>query len=79
MWSKFAVEVQDNWRWPFSYNVPMEDVSKIIDNAVNNGCTVAWGGDVTEDGFTRKGLGLRRKEGSLKSQVQMLTRFVQAL
>ena len=58
MWSKFAVEVQDNWRWPLSYNVPMEDLCKIIDNAVNNGYTVAWGGDVTEDGFTRKGLGI---------------------
>ena len=58
MWSKFAVEVQDNWRWPLSYNVPMEDICKIIDNAVNNGYTVAWGGDVTEDGFTRKGLGI---------------------
>ena len=58
MWSQFAVEVQDNWRWPLSYNVPMEDLCKIIDNAVNNGYTVAWGGDVTEDGFTRKGLGI---------------------
>ena len=25
-----------------------------IDNAINNGYTVAWGGDVTEDGFTRR-------------------------
>ena len=58
MWSKFAVEVQDNWRWPLSYNVPMDDLCKIIDNAVNNGYTIAWGGDVTEDGFTRKGLGI---------------------
>ena len=58
MWSKFAVEVQDNWRWPLSYNVPMDDLCKIIDNAINNGYTVAWGGDVTEDGFTRKGLGI---------------------
>lgn len=58
MWSQFAVEVQDNWRWPLSYNVPMEDLTKIIDNAINNGYTVAWGGDVTEQGFTRKGLGI---------------------
>ena len=58
MWSKFAVEVQDNWRWPLSYNVPMDDLCKIIDNAINNGYTIAWGGDVTEDGFTRKGLGI---------------------
>ncbi|WP_028908749.1 aminopeptidase C [Prevotella sp. AGR2160] len=58
MWSQFAVEVQDNWRWPMSYNVPIEDLTKIIDNAINNGYTIAWGGDVTEDGFTRSGLGI---------------------
>lgn len=58
MWSQFAVEVQDNWRWPLSYNVPIEDLARIIDNALENGYTVAWGGDVTEDGFTRDGLGI---------------------
>ncbi|WP_279148596.1 aminopeptidase C [Segatella bryantii] len=57
-WSQFAVEVQDNWRWPMSYNVPMDDLCAIIDNAIKNGYTVAWGGDVTEDGFTRQGLGI---------------------
>ncbi len=57
-WSEFVVEVEDNWRWPLSYNVPMEDMMRIIDNAVNEGYTVAWGGDVTEDGFTRNGLGI---------------------
>lgn len=55
-WTTFAVEVQDNWRYPQSYNVPMEDMMRIIDNAVMNGYTVAWGGDVSEDGFTRNGL-----------------------
>jgi len=57
-WKAFAVEVQDNWRWPLSYNVPMDDLTVIIDNAIMNGYTVAWGGDVTEDGFSRKGLGI---------------------
>lgn len=57
-WTEFAVEVQDNWRWPMSWNVPMDDMMRIIDNAVMNGYTIAWGGDVSEDGFTRKGLGI---------------------
>ncbi|MGM9722783.1 MAG: aminopeptidase C [Prevotella sp.] len=57
-WTEFAVEVQDNWRWPMSWNVPMDDMMRIIDNAVMNGYTVAWGGDVSEEGFTRKGLGI---------------------
>lgn len=55
-WTQFAVEVQDNWRNPLSWNVPIEELSKIIDNAIMNGYTVAWGGDVSEDGFTRQGL-----------------------
>lgn len=55
-WTAFAVEVQDNWRYPLSWNVPIKDLERIIDNAIMNGYTVAWGGDVSEDGFTRQGL-----------------------
>ena len=52
----FAVEVQDNWRFPLSYNLPLDEMMSVIDNAINNGYTVAWGGDVSEEGFTRQGL-----------------------
>lgn len=55
-WTEFPVEVQDNWRQGMSWNVPMEDIERIIDNALDNGYTIAWGGDVSEDGFTRDGL-----------------------
>ena len=55
-WTAFPVEVQDNWRNPLSWNVPIDELAKIIDNAIMNGYTVAWGGDVSEDGFTRTGL-----------------------
>lgn len=66
-WTAFAVEVQDNWRWPLSWNVPMDDMVRIIDNAIMNGYTVAWGGDVTEEGFTRKGLGLVIDDNKVRS------------
>ena len=52
----FAVEVQDNWRFPLSYNLPMDEMMQVIDNAIQQGYTIAWGGDVSEEGFTRKGL-----------------------
>lgn len=55
-YTAFPVEVQDNWRQPASWNLPMEEMMKIIDNAVMNGYTIAWGGDVSEPGFTRNGL-----------------------
>ena len=52
----FAVEVQDNWRFPQSYNLPLDEMMKVIDNAIDKGYTIAWGGDVSEEGFTRQGL-----------------------
>ncbi|MCH3995836.1 MAG: C1 family peptidase [Prevotella sp.] len=66
-WTEFPVEVQDNWRWAPSWNIPIDDICKIIDNAIMNGYTVAWGGDVTEDGFTRKGLGIAFDEKKARS------------
>lgn len=53
----FAIEVQDNWRWALSYNVPLNDLITIIDNAIEKGYTVAWATDVSEVGFTRNGIG----------------------
>ncbi len=57
-YTQFPVEVQDNWRQPGSWNLPIEDMARIIENAVMNGYTVAWGGDVSGDGFTRNGLAI---------------------
>ncbi len=55
-YSRFAIEVPDNWRWDLSYNVPLNELMQIIDNAIENGYTVAWGADVSETGFTRDGI-----------------------
>lgn len=52
----FIIEVQDNWRWGASLNVELDDFMQIIDDAIHAGYTVLWGGDVSEDGFTRDGL-----------------------
>ncbi len=57
-YTEFPVEVQDNWRQPGSWNLPIDEMAEVIDNAVRQGYTVAWGGDVSEDGFTRDGLAL---------------------
>ena len=55
-YTQFAVEVQDNWRNALSYNLPIEELMAVMDNAVNNGYTFAWGADVSEQGFTRDGI-----------------------
>ena len=52
------MEVCDNWRHSLSWNLPLDEFMSIMDYAVNNGYTVAWGGDVSETGFTRNGLAI---------------------
>lgn len=55
-YSKFAIEIPDNWRWAESWNVPLEDFERIMNNAIDKGYTFAWGADVSEKGFTRNGM-----------------------
>lgn len=57
-YERFALEVPDNWRMDQMYNVPMEEMMEIIDYALAHGYTLAWGADVSEIGFTRKGIGV---------------------
>ncbi|SHF19190.1 C1 family peptidase [Dysgonomonas macrotermitis] len=57
-YAPFAVEVPDNWRWALSYNVPMDEMIQIMDNAIEKGYTIAWATDVSETGFTRNGIGV---------------------
>lgn len=51
---KFALEVADNWLWGEYYNVKMEEMKQIVDNAIKNGYSVAWAADVSERGFQWK-------------------------
>lgn len=53
-----TIEVPDNWRAQTAWNVPLDDLIAIIDNALENGYTVAWASDVSEDGFTATGVGV---------------------
>ncbi|MDR1516599.1 MAG: aminopeptidase [Dysgonamonadaceae bacterium] len=54
----FIIEVPDNWRWAESYNLPLDELIQVIDNALEKGYTVAWASDVSEMGFTRDGIGI---------------------
>lgn len=55
-YSKFIIEVQDNWRWAESYNLPLDEFMEVMDQAVRNGYSFAWGADVSEKGFSRQGI-----------------------
>ncbi len=53
-YTRFALEIPDNWAWESSYNVSIEEMSSITDNATANGYTVEWGTDVSEKYFSHK-------------------------
>ncbi|MHA4896091.1 C1 family peptidase [Pedobacter sp. PWIIR3] len=53
-YQKAVLMVPDNWSFDQVYNVPMDDITKIIDNALKGGYSVAWATDVSEKGFSWK-------------------------
>ena len=55
-YKSFVLEIQDNWRWAQSYNLPIDELMEVFDYAIENGYTIAWGSDVSEQGFTRDGI-----------------------
>ena len=55
-YTQFALEIADNWLWSTSYNVPLDELMAICDNAINTGYTILWASDVSELGFTRNGV-----------------------
>lgn len=53
-YKKTMLMVPDNWSFDRVYNVKMDDLTDIIDYALNRGFTVAWATDVTEKYFSWK-------------------------
>lgn len=61
----FVLEVADNWLWGQYYNVPLDELKAIVDNAIDNGYSLVWAADVSEGGFKwRKGYAVLPKEKS---------------
>ncbi len=50
-YESFALEIPDNWAWSKSMNVPMDEMQRIVDYALDKGWTVMWAADVSEGGF----------------------------
>lgn len=53
-YEKIIMPVPDNWSYDWLYNVPMNELTDIIDNALTKGYTVAWASDVSEPYFSWK-------------------------
>ncbi|MGI6319704.1 MAG: aminopeptidase C [Bacteroidales bacterium] len=55
----FIIEVPDNWAWDIAYNLPLDELSKVMDYMIEKGYSFAWASDVSEKGFSfRKGVAL---------------------
>lgn len=48
------LEIPDNWTHSRYYNIPIDDLMKIMDNALKNNYSIAWDGDVSEKGFSHR-------------------------
>lgn len=60
----FVLEVPDNFSRGQYLNLPIEDMTRVVRNALINGYTVAWDADVSEKGFSfRHGMALMPAEG----------------
>ncbi len=53
-YKNFILEIPDNYSNGAFYNIPLNDLESIVDNAISKGYTVAWDGDVSEAGFSAK-------------------------
>jgi len=55
----FVLEVPDNFYNESFYNIPLDDLMRTLQNAIQMGYTVEWDGDVSNEGFsTEKGIAI---------------------
>ncbi len=53
-YEKMLLPVPDNWSYDMVYNVPMTELTDVIDHALSKGYTIAWSSDVSEAYFSWK-------------------------
>jgi bleomycin hydrolase len=53
-YTKAMLMVPDNWAFQHDWNIPVEDITGVIDAALRAGYTVSWGADVSEPYFSWK-------------------------
>lgn len=53
-YEKSLLKIPDNWTYSEYYNVHLDELMEIINNALNNGYSVCWDGDVSNKGFSHR-------------------------
>jgi bleomycin hydrolase len=51
-YSKFILEVPDNWSWGMVYNLPLDEMMDVFYTSIERGYTMSWASDVSERGFS---------------------------
>jgi bleomycin hydrolase len=69
MYDEVILDIPDNWSFDKYYNVPLDELMTIINNAIDNGHTVVWDGDVSEAGFNHsEGIAVVPTEDALEEE-----------
>lgn len=50
-YESFILEIPDNYSNKSYYNLPIDNLVDMVDNAIEKGYSIAWDGDVSEKGF----------------------------
>ena len=53
-YSNFVIELPDNWSHGRIYNIPLDEFTEVLDQALEAGYTALWGSDVSEEGFNSR-------------------------
>ncbi|MEG2665797.1 MAG: C1 family peptidase, partial [Bacteroidales bacterium] len=53
-YTAYEMDVPDNWNHGVVQNLPLDEFQQVVENAINQGYTLVWGGDVSEKGFSWK-------------------------
>lgn len=57
-YQKMRLEVPDNWCSNAEYyNLPIDELEKVVDHSLKKGYSVIWGGDVSEDSYASNEVG----------------------
>ncbi len=68
-YEEFVLEIPDNWNGGRYYNLPLEEFMEVIDNALKNGYSVCWDGDMSEKSYSdARGIAVMPKEESIREE-----------
>lgn len=72
-YSKFILEIPDNFSNGLYYNLPLDEYIQVLNEALNNGYTVALDADVSEETFNAKsGMAIWPSEGKKEDYFKVL-------